>query len=73
MAAIDYLVLGSAIETFAGGFDRPPAEYEADYPHLASALSGSGDADIDDLGFQLGLTALIAWLSAKVEADPTSG
>ena len=27
MAAIDYLVLGSAIETFKGGFDRPAAEY----------------------------------------------
>ena len=28
MAAIDFLVLGSAIETFKGGFDRPADEYD---------------------------------------------
>ena len=39
MAAIDYLVLGSAIETFKGGFDRKPAEYAEEYPHLAGALT----------------------------------
>lgn len=68
MAAIDYLVLGSAIETFKGGFDRPPAEYAGDYPHLAAALRGTDGGDVDDLGFELGLAALIA----KVEADTTS-
>jgi AcrR family transcriptional regulator len=65
MAAIDFLVLGSAIETFKGGFDRPAAEYAPDYPHLASALRAAGDDDIDTLGFELGLAALVAWLSAR--------
>jgi AcrR family transcriptional regulator len=60
MAAIDYLVLGSAIETFKGGFDRKPAEYADEYPHLARALDGTHDVDVDDLGFELGLRALIA-------------
>lgn len=69
MAAIDYLVLGSAIETFNGGFDRPAGEYEDTYPHLAAALRAADGADVDDLGFELGLAALIA----KVEADTTSG
>ncbi|MBE2317183.1 TetR/AcrR family transcriptional regulator C-terminal domain-containing protein [Solirubrobacter sp. CPCC 204708] len=69
MAAIDYLVLGSAIETFKGGFDRPAADYEDDFPHLAAALHATEGGDIDDLGFELGLQALIA----KVEADTTSG
>lgn len=69
MAAIDYLVLGSAIETFKGGFDRPAADYEADYPHLAAALAVTDGGDVDDLGFELGLAALIA----KVEAETTSG
>ncbi len=64
-AAIDFLVLGSAIETFKGGFDRPPSEYEPDYPHLANALRAAGDDDIDDLGFELGLAALVAWISAR--------
>jgi AcrR family transcriptional regulator len=65
MAAIDYLVLGSAIETFKGGFERPPAEYAADYPHLAAALAATADVDVDDLGFELGLAALVAWLGQR--------
>ena len=65
MAALDFLVLGSAIETFKGGFDRPRPSYEPDYPHLASALRAAGDDDIDDLGFELGLAALVAWISAR--------
>jgi AcrR family transcriptional regulator len=67
MAAIDYLVLGSAIETFKGGFDRPSDEYAEDFPHLAAALKASRDVDVDQLGFELGLAALIA----KVEAETT--
>jgi len=69
MAAIDYLVLGSAIETFKGGFDRPPAEYAEAFPHLAAALTATDGVNVDDLGFELGLAALIA----KVEAITTSG
>ena len=65
MAAVDFLVLGSAIETFKGGFDRPAEAYEPNYPHLASALRAAGEDDIDDLGFELGLAALVAWLSAR--------
>jgi len=65
MAAVDFLVLGSAIETFKGGFDRPADEYDPAYPHLASALRAAGDDDVDDLGFELGLAALVAWLSAR--------
>ena len=62
VAAIDYLVLGSAIETFAAGFDRPSEAYAADYPHLARAL-GSSDRDVlDDQGFELGLRALLGSL-----------
>ena len=68
MAAVDFLVLGSAIETFKGGFDRPADAYDPEYPHLASALRAAGDDDVDDLGFELGLRALIAYL----EEDPAS-
>jgi len=73
MAALDFLVLGSCIETFAAGFDRPAGEYEPDYPHLAAALRATAGDDVDDLGFELGLAALIAWLTARVEASPTPG
>jgi AcrR family transcriptional regulator len=65
MAALDFLVLGSAIETFKGGFDRSVEDYEPKYPHLAGALRAAGDDDIDDLGFELGLAALVAWIGAR--------
>jgi AcrR family transcriptional regulator len=65
MAAVDFLVLGSAIETFKAGFDRGADDYVPAYPHLAAALRAAGDDDIDDLGFELGLSALVAWLSAR--------
>ena len=65
MAAIDFLVLGSAIETFKAGFHRGADDYAADYPHLSAALRAAGDDDIDDLGFELGLAAVVAWLSAR--------
>jgi AcrR family transcriptional regulator len=70
MAAVDFLVLGSCIETFAAGFDRPPAEYEPEYPYLAAALRATSSDDVDDLGFELGMTALIAWLE-RVEVGST--
>jgi AcrR family transcriptional regulator len=62
MAAVDYLVLGSALETFAAGFDRPPAEYAEDYPSLSRALSEADHASLDDRGFELGLETLVAGL-----------
>jgi AcrR family transcriptional regulator len=62
VAAIDYLVLGSAIETFAAGFDRAPDEYAQDYPSLATALRSADRAAIDESGFELGLEALLARL-----------
>jgi AcrR family transcriptional regulator len=72
MAALDYLVLGSAIETFAAGFDRPPAEYEEDYPSLAAALRASAGTDVDEQGFELGLEALLAHLD-RLRADRRAG
>ncbi|MFF5445696.1 TetR/AcrR family transcriptional regulator [Streptomyces sp. NPDC012888] len=64
-AALDNLVLGSALETFTAGFDRTPAEYAPDYPHLAagldaSARAGGGLAGLDERGFERGLRLLLA-------------
>ncbi|GAA1935235.1 TetR/AcrR family transcriptional regulator [Kitasatospora viridis] len=63
-AALDYLVLGSALETFTAGFTREPAEYRPEYPALADALDGSfarggGATGLDDRGFELGLGLLL--------------
>jgi AcrR family transcriptional regulator len=65
LAALDFLVLGSSIETFSAGFDRPAEEYDDDYPHLAAALRATEGEDVDDLGFELGLAAVIAWISER--------
>ncbi|MEU4115695.1 TetR/AcrR family transcriptional regulator C-terminal domain-containing protein [Kitasatospora sp. NPDC028055] len=63
-AAVDYLVLGSAMETFAAGFTREPAAYRPQYPALADALDGSlarggGATELDDRGFEVGLGLLL--------------
>ena len=66
LASIDYLVLGSALVPFTGGFVRPPAGYGERYPALAAALGSSPDLEaVDDLGFERGLAALL-------REDPTA-
>ncbi|MCH0543116.1 TetR/AcrR family transcriptional regulator C-terminal domain-containing protein [Streptomyces sp. MUM 203J] len=66
-AALDYLVLGSALETFTAGFARAPDGYRPGHPSLAAALDGAGAApgglaSLDDRGFERGLAALLASL-----------
>ncbi len=63
-AALDYLVLGSAVETFTAGFTREPSAYRPRYPALADALDasfarGGGATGLDDRGFELGLGLLL--------------
>jgi AcrR family transcriptional regulator len=58
-AAIEFLVLGAAIEAYADGFDKPPAVYAEDYPHLARALADGQPQTVDDRGFELGLQAML--------------
>ncbi|MFG3505671.1 TetR/AcrR family transcriptional regulator [Streptomyces sp. NPDC047821] len=70
-AALDYLVLGSALETFTAGFTRAPDGYRPAYPSLAGALEGagadpSGLAGLDDRGFETGLALLLDGLAATV-------
>lgn len=57
--AIEFLVLGAAIEAYADGFDRQPSEYAEDYPHLANALAKGEPRTVDDRGFELGLQAML--------------
>jgi AcrR family transcriptional regulator len=57
--AIEFLVLGAAIEPYAGGFDRPPSGYAADYPHLARALTDGEPETVDERGFELALQAML--------------
>lgn len=70
-AALDYLVLGSALETFTTGFDRTPAHYRPDYPDLADALEanvsvGTESTTLDDCGFELGLEMLLGGLARRI-------
>lgn len=68
-AALDYLVLGSALETFTAGFTRAPDDYRPDYPALADSLTSTADrpgglAGLDDRGFELALRLLLDGLAA---------
>lgn len=63
MALFDSLILGSAVEPFAEGFDtRNTAQFGA-HPALAAALKASDHRHIDDFGFDLGLDAFFAQLN----------
>ncbi|MFF2196994.1 TetR/AcrR family transcriptional regulator [Streptomyces sp. NPDC058157] len=70
-AALDYLVLGSALETFTAGFTRAPADYRPGYPALADSLEASGSGPggldgLDDRGFELGLRLVLDGLAARL-------
>ncbi|WP_371482616.1 TetR/AcrR family transcriptional regulator [Kitasatospora sp. NBC_00315] len=70
-AALDYLVLGSALETFTAGFTRDSADYRPRYPALAGALEasaarGGGPGGLDERGFELALRLLLDGLAARV-------
>ncbi|MDH6576110.1 TetR/AcrR family transcriptional regulator C-terminal domain-containing protein [Kitasatospora sp. MAP5-34] len=70
-AALDYLVLGSALETFTEGFTRDTAEYRPRYPALAGALEasaarGDGPGGLDERGFELALRLLLDGLAARI-------
>ncbi len=67
-AALDYLVLGSALETFTAGFTRDTAEYRPGYPALAGALEASAErgGGLDERGFELALRLLLDGLATRV-------
>ena len=69
-AAIDFVCLGAASETFAAGYDRPPIEYQAEYPYLAYALGHGGLESADDRGFELALAALVDRFALIRDSDP---
>ena len=66
-ALMRYLVTGSALGSFALGFDVDPALYER-YPHLRHAprLAEHHEA-VDEGAFELGLDLLITGLTARQE------
>ena len=72
-AALDYLVLGSALETFTAGFTREPDDYRPRYPALAESLEaaavrGGGPSGLDERGFELALRLLLDGLAARTAA-----
>ncbi|MGV9269005.1 TetR/AcrR family transcriptional regulator [Kitasatospora sp. NPDC003701] len=78
-AAIDYLVLGSALETFTAGFTRSSDDYRPRYPALAGALEASAARSggpgteapgLDERGFELALRLLLDGLAARLAAQP---
>lgn len=74
-AALDNLVLGSALETFTAGFTGPPGAYRPHYPALAASLDAAGArpgglAELDSRGFDLGVRLLLRGLAGAGPAQP---
>lgn len=70
-AAVDYLVLGSVLETYTAGFVRPAGGYRPDHPALADTLEAAGEAPgglagLDERGFERGLALLLDGLAGRV-------
>lgn len=62
-AAVKYLVVGAALGSFAGGFSDDAQVYANRYPNLSQAhLLRERQNEIDEGGFELALTALLAGL-----------
>lgn len=64
MAMLDNIVLGSAVEPFADGFLGAARLYEVRHPALAEALRSTSRRSIDGVGFELGLDAFLATVTA---------
>jgi len=65
MALLDNLVLGSAVEPFAGSFHQPLRSYKKNYPAISASLSASKIKKIDDLGFDLGVSAFLELVASR--------
>ena len=57
MAMLDNLIMGSSVQPYAEGFIGDSSEYLPDNPALAAGLQATNRADIDDVGFAIGLDA----------------
>lgn len=58
MAMLDNLIMGSSVEPFAEAFIGESADYQPDHPALAVALEATDRKTIDDVGFNIGLSAI---------------
>ncbi|MCX5556457.1 TetR/AcrR family transcriptional regulator [Streptomyces sp. NBC_00038] len=68
-ALMRYFIMGSALDSFAGGFVDDAAAYDpADYPHLGQAhLLAEHQEKIDERAFEVGLRALLDGLAVRFE------
>ena len=66
MAALDFVVLGSAGETLAEDLAAAPAALLADRPHLARAMVALPPTDVDDAAFELSLRLLTAAVEERL-------
>jgi AcrR family transcriptional regulator len=62
LAALDHLVLGSALEAFAAGFDQPAAAYGPAHAQLVRVLEGNDPVTLPARSFELGLEAFLIGL-----------
>jgi AcrR family transcriptional regulator len=68
-AAMRYFVAGSALGSFALGFEADARLYAADYPHLADAHRlREHQLAVDERAFELGLTSMIDGLVRRFAA-----
>lgn len=67
MGALEYLVLGSVLVPFKGGFVRTASGYADEYPALAASVADTVDDAIDDDAFELSLELVVRGLDARLD------
>jgi len=65
MALMDNLVLGSSVEPFSDGFQQPLRSLKKFYPAIAVSITASKLKKVDDLGFDLGVTAFLGLIASQ--------
>lgn len=65
MAALEYIVLGSALIPFTGGFARPVTGYAERYPALTRSLTDAALDTVDDRGFELAIELFLDGLISR--------
>jgi len=59
LALLDFIVLGSAVDTFIDGFAADPSDYDDEHPDLAAAIRSTDRSHVDQVVFEHALVLML--------------
>jgi len=73
LALLDFIVLGSAVDTFIDGFAVDPADYDEDYPELGAAIRSTDRSSVDQVVFEHALDLLLDDVESRLRPAARRG